>query len=108
MKSLFSTIEFADYPRAAIRAHLLGLGGNIPPACVDEIVDIACFAADSARRQMMAVLDRSSDPRVATTAIGLAVSLAISDMERLQVGLAAFAKSAGLQTYSGKVEVTNG
>ena len=53
---------------------------------------------------MLEVLDRSSDPRIAITAIGMANSLVRADAERLEEALREGAAAAGLATFSGKVE----
>lgn len=104
----FATLEFADYPRADLRAHLLSLGGSIPASAVDEIVDIACHAADTARRSMVEVLDRASNPLISMTAFGLAASLAAHDAETMKSGLKATAQSTGLAFYDGPLEKAHG
>lgn len=99
----FADLPFPDYPRSALRK-ILAEGSKAPPQHLDEIVDIACHAAGSARRSMLEVLDRSSDPRIAITAIGMANSLVRADAERLEEALREGAAAAGLATFSGKVE----
>ncbi|WP_338445925.1 hypothetical protein V5F89_12320 [Pelagerythrobacter marensis] len=104
----FATLEFPDFPRADLRAHLLSCEGNIPASAVDEIVDIACHAAASARTSMLEVLDRASNPMISMTAFGLAASLALHDAERMREGLKAAAQREGVTFFEGQLEKAHG
>jgi hypothetical protein len=109
MPDSFAATKFAPYPRRELRAHIMQLrqrtGSNMPDAAVDEIVDIACHAAESGRRAMLETLDRASDPRIANTAIGLASSLLASDLNFHNQAVKEFAKQSGLHFEEARLEV---
>lgn len=77
----------------------------MPDAAIDEIVDMACHAAESGRRSMLEAIDRSSDRRIAMTAIGIAGSLLARDLELLKEGLEFAAKQSGLHFERSTLEV---
>lgn len=107
MRSDFATIKFAPHPRTELRKHLIAraAGSKMPDAAVDEIVDMACHAAESGRRAMLETIDRSSDSRIAMTAIGIAGSLLAHDLELLKEGLQFAATQTGLHFEVGTLEV---
>ena len=92
--------DWPDYPRAALRAKLLELhaaNGITPPdGAVDEIVDLACHAAASARTAMFTVLASASDPRSAISAIGPAASFLGHTIDVIRAAQKDFAEAAGL------------
>lgn len=112
MDHRFATIEWPDYPRRELRAKLVDhareANSPMPPAAIDEIVDLACHAAALARRAMLEAIDRTIDPRVATTAVGLASSLVRHDCGQLEEALKAYASQSGAKFYSSRVEVQHG
>jgi hypothetical protein len=100
MRAEFATMGFAPYPKAQLRAQLLQMRAertpNMPLEAVEEIVDLACHAAETGRRAMLEVIDRASSWRIATTAIGPATSLLAHDLQLLTEGLQHAAAAAGL------------
>lgn len=109
MSDPYETLAFQPYPRREIRAHLCGVrqrtGSSMPDAAIDEIVDIACHAAETGRRAMLAVIDRASDPRIATTAVGIAVSLLAHDLKLMTEGFQYAAQKVGAHYETATVEV---
>lgn len=73
--------------RAALRRQLTGFG-QVPDEYVDEIVDLAMHAVESARQTLVDTLERASDPRVTITAMGPAFSLlahmAVEQLEHMR------------------------
>lgn len=100
MRSDFATMPFAPYPRRELRAHLVKMrsanSSPMPDAAIDEIVDLACHAAESGRRAMLEVVDRAADHRVSITAIGIAASLLAHDLRLMMDGLEQAARASGL------------
>ena len=100
MQATFAMMAFAPYPRAQLRAQLMQMRAErcseMPLEAVDEIVDLACHAAESGRQAMLQVNDRASSWPVATTAIGPATSLLAHDLKLLTEGLRHAAAAAGL------------
>jgi len=78
-------MKWPEYPRAGIRATLLQ-NSMVPLQHVDEVVDLACHAAETARKSMLEVLERSSSPMVELTAVGLANSLVANNTQILLEG----------------------
>lgn len=107
MPTDFSALSFPPYPRAELRAHLVKMraanNSPMPDAAVDEIVDLACHAAESSRRTMLETIDRSSDPRVSLTAVGIASSLMAHDMKIFIEGLQEMAQQFGLHFESSRI-----
>lgn len=103
----FSTISFEDYPRQELRDHLLGMraqtGSPMPLSAIDEIVDLACHAAERSRSAALEVLDRASDPRISNTAIGLAFSLIASDCKTIEAALRLYASETGKPLFVGSI-----
>lgn len=106
---VFSSLEFAEYPRAEIRALIDGFRQStdsaMPATAVDEIVDIALHAAQSARSAMFRVLDSASQPAITVTAVGIATSLLKSDLEKIADGIAAYATQSGASLHRASVHV---
>jgi hypothetical protein len=104
MFSDFATLSMPCYPRAEIRAQLVNMraanNSPMPDAAIDEIVDLACHAAQSGRQAMLQVIDRASDYRVSVTAVGIASSLMAHDMKLLIEGLQHAAQHVGLHFES--------
>ncbi|WP_454599095.1 hypothetical protein [Qipengyuania sp. SM2507] len=104
-----SSMEFPEPPRRQLRAYLnetrLASGSTMPPSAVDEAVDIACHAVESARRTFFETLDRASDPRITTTALGIANSLLKADCERIEEGLRAYAEASGAAFHETRMEI---
>lgn len=109
MLSNFATMAFPPYPRRELRAQIVGLrqrtGSPMPDDAIDEIVDIACHAAEVGRRAMLEVIDRASDPRVSTTAVGIAGSLLAHDLRLLAEGLQHAAKVTGAHFETSTLKV---
>lgn len=102
----YATLSFLDYPRAELRAHLVKTS-SCPPEHIDEVVDIACHAAASARLTLLETIDRAGSWRISTTAIGIAVSLLQHDMEMLRAGLIDTAKTFGIPVAEGTVNAAD-
>lgn len=96
----FAKMGFAPYPRGQLRAALMQMRAErysaMPENAVDEIVDLACHAAESGRHAMLQVIDRASSFQVAVTAIGPAASLLAHDLKLLAEGLERAAAVTGL------------
>ncbi len=105
----FSDLKFPEHQRAQLRAHLEGIrvstGSPMPPAAVDEIVDLACHAAAEARKAMFRVLDTASHRAVATTAVGIAASLLKADLEQIEAGIRSYAEERGSQIFETTVQI---
>tara|TARA_R110002072_G_scaffold38314_3_gene110881 strand:- start:2546 stop:2878 length:333 start_codon:yes stop_codon:yes gene_type:complete len=110
MPLCLTSIDFPAHPRRQLRACLeeqrIASGSQMPAAAVDEAVDLACHAAESARRTMFEILDRASDPRITTTSIGLAISLLSSDCARIEAGLRDYAEQTGATFREARVEIS--
>lgn len=108
MPSPFSTIDFGDFPRADLRLAMVRTfaqaGKSLPPGAADEVVDLACHAADSGMRSLLEVVDRGSSFGVQNTAIGLAASLLQSRADHLIAALKAMAKQDGAQIFEGNLQ----
>ncbi|MDG6079779.1 hypothetical protein E3U23_11320 [Erythrobacter litoralis] len=95
----FEHLELPDYPRRELREQIRKTaaqnGSGITPAAIDEVVDLACHAAESSRKAAFAVLDRASDPRISTTAVGIAFSLIAHDCEAMRSALEFAASATG-------------
>lgn len=109
MSDPYETLVFPTYPRQQIRAHLVDVrkrtGSAMPDAAIDEIVDLACHAAETGRRAMLAVIDRASDPRISTTAVGIAVSLLAHDLNLMTEGFLHAAQTVGAHYETATVGV---
>lgn len=92
--------DWPDYPRAALRAKILELhaanGTTVPANVIDEIVDLACHAAASARTTLFTVLASCSDPRTAITACGPAIGMLGADLGVIRDAQEDFAKTLGI------------
>jgi hypothetical protein len=99
-----ASVHFAAHLRRELRQHLVNMrtanNSPMPDAAIDEIVDIACHAAESGRKAMLEVIDRASDPRVSITAVGIASSLLAHDMKIFIEALQEFAATSGLHYES--------
>jgi hypothetical protein len=88
-----------DYPRAELRARIVELhaanGTTVPADAIDEIVDLACHAAASARTSLFTVLASCSDPRIAITAVGPAIGMLGGDLSVITEAQEDFAKMIG-------------
>ena len=105
------TIEFADYPRNELRAILRrnrdANASGMPDSAIEEIVDLACHAAASARQSMLDTLDRASDGRITRTALGLATSLVASDCKKFEEALRSYAEANGKPLHVETVTVNH-
>ncbi len=105
----FSKLQFAPYPRNELRQHIdrirVSSNSPMPAAAVDEVADLACHAAQTARDALMRVLDSASHPAIANTAIGIAASLLRSDMDRIEAGLREFSENTGAPFFCGTITV---
>jgi hypothetical protein len=90
----FSRITFPKRPRTEILAMLVA-ESDVPADKLDEVVDLACHAAAAAREKALEVVDSSSNPQVAMTAIGIAFSLLKYDAKDMLSALQEFAKERG-------------
>jgi hypothetical protein len=92
--------DWPDYPRAELRAKILELhaanGTTLPAGAIDEIVDLACHAAATARTSLFTVLASCSDPRTAITAIGPAIGMLGADLGVIRDAQEDFAKVLGI------------
>ena len=100
----FATIAFPDYPRAQLREAIRATS-KVPPDKLDEVVDIACHAAHSARLKLLEVLDTASDERVTVTAAGPAFSLLEHDVKIMIEALRAYARVSGKPATDVQLEV---
>ncbi len=109
MPSDFAAMPFAPYPRVELRAHLVRMraanNSPMPDAAIEEIVDLACHAAETARLGLLEVVDRASDHRVSITAIGIATSLLAHDCELIKEALQHAAVANGLHFETGTLKV---
>lgn len=109
MPLVFADIAFPPAPRPELRAKLRSLraerASSMPDSAIEEIVDIACHAAETGRKAMLEVLDRSSDYRVSITAAGIAASILQADLKALIEGLEAGASATGLHFETATLEV---
>ena len=110
MPFVLSSLDFPEHPRRELRAYLndtrIASGSQMPAAAVDEAVDLACHAAQCARRTLLETLDRSSDPRIVTTSLGLAISLLSNDCKRIEAGLRSYAESSGAAFHEAQLEIS--
>ena len=100
MTSTLASVSFPPAPRRELRQHLVNMraanNSPMPDAAIDEIVDLACHAAESGRKAMLEVIDRASDHRVSITAVGIASSLMAHDMKIFIELLQEFAAASGI------------
>lgn len=101
----FRDMHPAPWPRAELRA---ALAKTIPAARIDEVIDLACHAAESARHQLFAVADRAVNPAVKMAALTLATSLIAAEAERMQKAFRAVGEECGMTLFEGTVEVRRG
>jgi nitrogen-specific signal transduction histidine kinase len=108
MTNGFAPMAFPPYPRRELRQHLVKMraatNSPMPDAAMDEVVDLACHAAECRRKAMLEVIDRASDHRVSTTAVGIASSLLAHDIKILIAGLQHAATEVGLHYESTTIE----
>lgn len=101
----FHDMQPAPWPRTELRTALVAV---IPADKVDEVIDLACHAADSARHQLFAVSDRAVEGSVKMAALTLATSLIITEAERLQQVYRAVGEQCGMTTFEGTVDMRHG
>lgn len=97
-------MQVSDTVRRALRQQMAAV---IPAQHIDEIVDIACHAAERAINEMIRVaLHTSPDSRIGMAAIGPAFGLLVSFAEDGMAGLKDFAaKEPGLKAYHAEIKV---
>jgi len=76
---------------------------EIPPELIDEAVDLAFHAGDSAMKAMETVCFSGSDPRLAITIVSLAVSLLEVRLDQVGQAAKALARDSGLEVIEGKI-----
>jgi len=89
--------------RAALRRTLLDNG--VPPAHVDEVVDLSLHAADRAAATLLDVISRAGDARVATCALGVASSVLRGKLDTLDTAQQQFAREQGVPVRRAHVTV---
>lgn len=100
-----TNLPAAPWPRAQIRAAVQKV---VCAEHVDEVVDLACHAADSAIRQTLVVSDRAPDPRVKLAALSLALSLVTAEAQRLNQAFQSAADKFGGKITHEFIEVPHG